>query len=391
MSSQNSRQESFEWAVLPPNVPKNQVLKIVAKTPATTFHPEDVKPEYRKRIFPVKELELAARSLIGKSLYVDHLQAIPDSLIFRSEWNPLTMQVESLALAPEAYCQKVRAGLIQKASVKYGWSDERAEDGGTAFLGLWFRELSLLETKPPGDPGAQVFLAESKEGLMEAAVAPVQDVGEKIKELENELNKLRGEKSAPTTKEECEAQGGTWNEEEGTCTLPSDERAEAWEDTEEHIRSGHGDKSKYDQDSFRTIDIDADAGIQAVIGCPSGQFENGKCKTDTEVQSYLFSKEKGWTMEKAKDWFSKHKSEAGAEKDKKIKELEESITRQTARITELETSRAEAIDDEVQKYKMDLLSRVEAVIPQNFIIRQGNFGLRRLVTDLKKLIRDERA
>jgi hypothetical protein len=45
---------------------------------------------------------------------------------------------------------------------------------------------------------------------------------------------------------------------------------------------------------MRTIDIDAVAGIKAVIGCPKGNFKGGKCAVGTEVQSYLFSKDKGW-------------------------------------------------------------------------------------------------
>jgi len=44
-------------------------------------------------------------------------------------------------------------------------------------------------------------------------------------------------------------------------------------------------------------------GIKAVIGKPKG-------KKTTEIQSYLFSKEKGWTLEKAKTWFEEHKSES---------------------------------------------------------------------------------
>lgn len=79
-----------------------------------------------------------------------------------------------------------------------------------------------------------------------------------------------------------------------------------WDKTDEYIRSGHGNKSKYDSDSFRTIVIDEKEGIKAIIGCPKGHFKNGKCNAGTEVESYLFALDKGWSMEKAKDWFEKH-------------------------------------------------------------------------------------
>ena len=80
-----------------------------------------------------------------------------------------------------------------------------------------------------------------------------------------------------------------------------------WDSTEDYIRSGHRSPDSFDKDSFRTIDIDKEKGIKAVVGCPKGNYENGKCKVGMEVQSFLFDKSKGWTMDKAKDWFEKHK------------------------------------------------------------------------------------
>ena len=73
------------------------------------------------------------------------------------------------------------------------------------------------------------------------------------------------------------------------CQLP-------WEDTEDFIRSGHRDPEEFEPDSVRTVTLSEEEGIKAVIGKPKGE------KT-TEVVSYLFSKEKGWTLEKAKEWF----------------------------------------------------------------------------------------
>ncbi len=66
-----------------------------------------------------------------------------------------------------------------------------------------------------------------------------------------------------------------------------------WEETGDYIRSGHENLDKYDRDSMRTIIIDAGKDIKAVIGCPKGHFKNGKCDVGTQVQSYLFAKDKG--------------------------------------------------------------------------------------------------
>ncbi len=77
-----------------------------------------------------------------------------------------------------------------------------------------------------------------------------------------------------------------------------------WEETEIHIRSGHRSPEEFQPNTLRTIVLSEDEGIKAVIGKPKG-------KKTMEVQSYLFAKEKGWTVEKAKAWFEKHhKSEA---------------------------------------------------------------------------------
>jgi hypothetical protein len=79
--------------------------------------------------------------------------------------------------------------------------------------------------------------------------------------------------------------------------------ADVWEETEDSIRSGHGDKAKFDKDSFRTIDITG--GVKAVVACPKGKYENGKCTVGMESQSFIFDKSK-FTVEQAKAWFEKH-------------------------------------------------------------------------------------
>jgi hypothetical protein len=82
-----------------------------------------------------------------------------------------------------------------------------------------------------------------------------------------------------------------------------------WDKTDDYIRSGHGDKSKYDSDSFRTIAIYEKEGIKAIIGHRKGHFKYGKCETGTEVESFLFSLENGWTVEKAKTGLKSTKKE----------------------------------------------------------------------------------
>ena len=82
------------------------------------------------------------------------------------------------------------------------------------------------------------------------------------------------------------------------CRLP-------WEESEGFIRSGHRDPDEFESDSLRTIWISEEEGIKAVIGKPRDET--------TKVVSYLFLKEKGWNLEKAKAWFQEHEQKQSHE------------------------------------------------------------------------------
>lgn len=72
-----------------------------------------------------------------------------------------------------------------------------------------------------------------------------------------------------------------------------------WDETDDYIRSGHKDANNYS--TCRTMDISVDKGIKA-LDCKR------KDNNEWEIQSYLFTKDKGWTMAKAKDWFASHEN-----------------------------------------------------------------------------------
>jgi hypothetical protein len=73
----------------------------------------------------------------------------------------------------------------------------------------------------------------------------------------------------------------------------------SWEETEKYVRSGHRAPEEFQQGTQKTVTLNEIDGIQALVGKPNG-------KQTMEIQSYLFSKDKGWTVEKAKEWFDKH-------------------------------------------------------------------------------------
>ena len=76
-----------------------------------------------------------------------------------------------------------------------------------------------------------------------------------------------------------------------------------WENTEQYIRSGHRDPEEFQTDTLKTITLNEKEGIKAIIGKPKG-------KHAMEILSYMFEKDKGWTIEKAKEWFEKHHTPA---------------------------------------------------------------------------------
>jgi hypothetical protein len=82
------------------------------------------------------------------------------------------------------------------------------------------------------------------------------------------------------------------------------------EETENFVHIPVRDAGDFVQDSFRTIDIDADKGIKAVIGKLSSDPEGS-----THIQKFLFDKSKDWTMEKAQAWIKEHK-EAGDQENR---------------------------------------------------------------------------
>jgi hypothetical protein len=72
-----------------------------------------------------------------------------------------------------------------------------------------------------------------------------------------------------------------------------------WEQTQTHIHSGHKNPEDFDPKTVKTVTLNQEEGIKAITGNP-------KNSQTTQVISYIFSKEKGWTIQKAQEWFEEH-------------------------------------------------------------------------------------
>lgn len=120
------------------------------------------------------------------------------------------------------------------------------------------------------------------------------------------------------------------------------------------------DPEYFDPDSFRTIDISADEGIKATIGCKKGEYEGGKCNIGTEVQRYLFDKEK-WTLERAQAWVDEHKKgqkqgedlavQIGAELTQMQSKIDGAIVEHSRKIIDLLSGKKAALNEKLQGNK----------------------------------------
>ncbi len=70
-----------------------------------------------------------------------------------------------------------------------------------------------------------------------------------------------------------------------------------WEETDKTIKNGTKHPETYQTDTLQTVTLNEKDGIEAIVGKPKG-------KQTMEIESYIFRKDKGWTVEAAKAWFN---------------------------------------------------------------------------------------
>lgn len=374
--------EAFEWINLAEKgkIPKDRLLKVVAKTPATTIHPED--PNYPIRIFAEAQLMRNAASLVGRPVGLDHAKyPIYGAYVIDSEWNDIEKQLEALLLVPPSYVKKVENGNIKRSSIEYTWrSTKKSKEGtGKEFVGLSINRIDLLEKLNPGDSDsvvklfegkkrvgtmlAEVTLSKLKEGCVwatkwdspEACIAA--NSGKEDPEAYC-MAKVEGKEQAevPTTKETCEAAGGTWNEETKTCALPAKE-----------------------QDGVPTTKEDCEA---------AGGTWNEEAKSCTLPAKEQEEPETKETCEaKGGKWDEETKT-CTLPVEPTAEEMKEALQRVSKELRKLKENTQKIIDGAVKKAREEVMVAVEAVIPKNFILNQSTRSLYRLSQEVKKVLRE---
>jgi HK97 family phage prohead protease len=222
------------------------------------------------------------------------------------EWTKLKITPEGIEGKPKYY---VNAGNEQADWAHYLASNGKAAYSVGFMPKLWvdgdgektprrtYKEIELLEI-------SQVIIPSNRDAIMGMRSKGVDSVvGEILDEVEAEIkqyqceclecgHKFESEKHCADT--QCPKCGGkTRRAERPGVGREAEDVVTKPEVTEDYIRvpvsEGHGDHK------IRTINISTDEGIKALY-----------CVDCKENITYLFSKEKGWTMAKAKKWVKEH-------------------------------------------------------------------------------------
>lgn len=258
------------------DIPKNELLRLVAKTTHPTDHRNDVNlpPEERRiRKFPKEELMLAGRSLIQRPVLINHDGNQVKGVVLDSEPLPEMESVEAIIRVPPEIVAAYNAKKFKTCSVGYGWRELIVEGDTETAVGLWFGEISLvMGNATAGDPNASVNRFEFK--VEAVKTDPLPEMVEK-KVFDETVTKL----------------------------------AEAEKKLEES--------------------------------------------------------------------------------PKRIKELEEAVGRLTTTIDESKKTKAIEINNAVKEAKMELINKVDKVLPKIMIMRQSESGLNRLTQDVKKVLKEE--
>jgi len=164
-------EKAYEWAKIPIDLPKQNLLLITAKTTHPTIHPDD--PAYPIRLFTSAELQESAASLRRRPIGVNHIHAkfnpeaglIKGAFTVDAQWNFSTQAVEALVFLPNMVMEMVREKKRNNEevewSVEYGWRDEHKTEAGTEFTGLCFYRIDMLEGFHGGDHFTSSSLIES--------------------------------------------------------------------------------------------------------------------------------------------------------------------------------------------------------------------------------------
>jgi hypothetical protein len=139
---------------------RKNIISFVAKSLANTNHPKEV---IKTRVFKEDDLKGNAKSLLGRKLGLNHKSIIDESMIFYSQWNDETKQIEGLACVGDSIYGRVKSNEFSGCSIDFLSQETKTSPDTALMQDVGIYGLSLLERSysPPGDKNASIELVES--------------------------------------------------------------------------------------------------------------------------------------------------------------------------------------------------------------------------------------
>jgi len=269
MTQQKTKKEAYSWTGDLTLQPETTTIKGKALHPIKTVHPEEW-PSVREYL--EDELIRAARTLKSKPLLLDHSQPLRGSVV-DAEYEDGAIEFVAQLDDPEVL-DMIRQGEIKHCSVEFEWKTLEKMNG-VAPRGIHFTGLSLLKSFEPGDPLTTV---EVWEAIVERLRKP-----KNTPKAVSEASKIPNESPSPFSFQQASWTAGK-------------EQAEP----QEFILYTVRDPVAFLEERFSTAWIDLENGVQAIFGRLRENPEN------LQPQALLFTKAKGWTIEKMHDWLNTH-------------------------------------------------------------------------------------
>lgn len=354
---------------LPAEYNRRYLFKIIAKTTAPTDHTKDptIPPSERiKRIYTKEEIAQNAPSLSWRAIDVNHNELpIPDAFVLYSQANS-NFEVEAFCYIPnDEYAQKLRSGFIKNVSIEqHNWLDVPTADGVKQEL-LSFVGLALVE--PPfhaGDPNTSI------KPLYEGFSIRCEIVG--IEEVKEEAF---GDASFPDS---SFAFLGLYHQ-----THNKSDRKLPYKNADGSVDLPHVRNALARLSQTQGIPPAEQASIKAMLEkILAGQKNEAVVEPVKEPV-----KDPAKPVEEPKK--EPTKEELLAVVEKRVKELEETVTRMQKTTTDADKKAKEEFDKGKKEGKLEVIKNVEKVIPSVLVQRQGSIPLNRLVIELKKKLREE--
>ncbi|MCW4016821.1 MAG: hypothetical protein NWF06_10660 [Candidatus Bathyarchaeota archaeon] len=310
--------ESFNWTGTIKNIPQTgNLIRGKALHPIRTVHPQEW-PQIREYL--KEELEKSAHTLAGTHLILDHKTPI-NGRVLGAEYEDGAIEYVAQLDDPDI-TKQIEDGTIQHCSVEFEWKTLEKLNGH-APRGIKFTGLSLLKDYQPGDPQTTVELWEA--------------IINKFKENETKAN------------EQVSLQ-------------------------QQFIFYPIIESAVFMEEHFSTVWIDQTNGIQAIYGLLRDKPEN------PQPMALLFMKDKGWTLEKVKEWVSTHPQYVQ-------KQTQTPPVKSPQPETEPEVPKPleEAIITPSEPQNSDLILRKDVLnmLPEDWIVRAWSIGPQLLVRQLR--------